>query len=91
MQGLPFCVAGMGDLLALFRCISCRFAFGTNVARPTSLGALGRVYTSSEVGWVAAGCDAAADARLLAAGWQPLSGLIGMLDGTAALRAVCMP
>lgn len=55
MQGLPFCVAGMGDLLALFRCISCRFAFGTDVARPTSLGAPGRVYTSSEVGWVAAG------------------------------------
>ncbi|PRW21123.1 RWP-RK domain-containing transcription factor [Chlorella sorokiniana] len=47
-KGLPFCVAGMGDLLALFRCISCRFAFGTDVARPTSLGAPGRVYTSSE-------------------------------------------
>ncbi len=43
-------MAGMGDLLALFRCISCRFAFGTDVARPTSLGAPGRVYTSSEVG-----------------------------------------
>lgn len=49
-QGMPFCVAGMGDLLALFRCISCRFAFGSNVARPTTLGAPGRVYTSSEVG-----------------------------------------
>ena len=50
LQGMPFCVAGMGDLLALFRCISCRFAFGTDVLRPTSLGAPGRVYTSSEVG-----------------------------------------
>ena len=49
MQGMPFCVAGMGDLLALFRCISCRFNFGTNVARPNTLGAPGRVFTSSEV------------------------------------------
>ena len=49
-QGLPYSINGVGDLLALFRCISCRFAFGTDVARPTSLGAPGRVYTSSEVG-----------------------------------------
>ncbi|KAL4420427.1 hypothetical protein ABPG75_010083 [Micractinium tetrahymenae] len=47
-KNMPFCVAGMGDLLALFRCISCRFAFGTNVAKPATLGAPGRVYTSSE-------------------------------------------
>ena len=47
---MPFAVAGMGDLLALFRCISCRFAFGTDVSKPATLGAPGRVYTSSEVG-----------------------------------------
>lgn len=52
LQGLPFCVAGLGDMLALFRCISCRFAFGTNVQRPNTLGAPGRVFTSSEVGAV---------------------------------------
>jgi hypothetical protein len=48
-QGLPFCVAGTGDLLALFRCISCRYCFGTDVAAPLMLGAPGRVFTSSEV------------------------------------------
>ena len=48
-QGLPFCVAGTGDLLALFRCISCRYCFGTDVGAPLMLGAPGRVFTSSEV------------------------------------------
>jgi hypothetical protein len=47
-KGLPFCVAGMGDLLALFRCISCRFRFGTDAAHPDVLGAPGRVYISGE-------------------------------------------
>ncbi|PSC71723.1 exportin-1-like isoform X2 [Micractinium conductrix] len=47
-KNMPFAVAGMGDLLALFRCISCRFAFGTDVSKPATLGAPGRVYTSSE-------------------------------------------
>lgn len=46
---MPFCVAGLGDLLALFRCISCRFAFGTDVKKVSQLGAPGRVFTSSEV------------------------------------------
>ena len=49
-QGLPFCVAGVGDLLALFRCISCRYCFGTSVDAPEILGAPGRVYTTGEVG-----------------------------------------
>jgi len=44
-QGLPFCVAGVGDLLALFRCISCRYCFGTNIEKPDLLGAPGRVFT----------------------------------------------
>ncbi|KAK9807511.1 hypothetical protein WJX72_001214 [[Myrmecia] bisecta] len=47
-KGLPFCVAGVGDLLALFRCISCRFCFGTDVHNPHTLGAPGRVFTTGE-------------------------------------------
>lgn len=49
-QGLPFCVAGTGDLLALFRCISCRYCFGTDIGAPAMLGAPGRVFATSEVG-----------------------------------------
>lgn len=49
-QGLPFCVAGVGDLLALFRCISCRYCFGTDATKPDMLGAPGRVFTTQEVG-----------------------------------------
>ncbi|KAK9842136.1 hypothetical protein WJX84_002759 [Apatococcus fuscideae] len=45
-KGLPFCVAGVGDFLALFRCISCRYCFGTDVQKPDLLGAPGRVYTT---------------------------------------------
>ena len=48
-QGLPFCVAGVGDLLALFRCISCRYCFGTDATKPELLGAPGRVFTTQEV------------------------------------------
>lgn len=48
-QGLPFCVAGTGDLLALFRCISCRYCFGTNLREPAMLGAPGRVFATTEV------------------------------------------
>jgi len=47
-QGLPYAVAGVGDLLALFRCISCRFSFSTDIMQPRLLGAIGRVYTTSE-------------------------------------------
>ncbi|KAG7671142.1 hypothetical protein Ndes2526B_g02403 [Nannochloris sp. 'desiccata'] len=47
-KGMPFCVAGMGDLLALFRCISCRFNFGTDPYKPEILGAPGRVYSSGK-------------------------------------------
>lgn len=45
---MPFCVAGMGDLLALFRCISCRFNFAADPARLNALGAPGRVFVSGE-------------------------------------------
>jgi hypothetical protein len=48
LQGMPFCVAGMGDLLALFRCISCRFSFGADPSKPQVLGAPGRVYSSGK-------------------------------------------
>ena len=46
-KGMPFCVAGFGDLLALFRCISCRFSFGIDPTLPDQLGAPGRVFTSA--------------------------------------------
>lgn len=48
-QGLPFAIAGVGDLLALFRCVSCRYRFSTDVTRPGLMGAIGRVYSSCEV------------------------------------------
>jgi hypothetical protein len=49
LQGLPFAIAGVGDLLALFRCVSCRYRFSTDVTRPALMGAIGRVYSSCEV------------------------------------------
>ncbi len=42
-------MAGIGDLLALFRCISCRYCFGTDATKPELLGAPGRVFTTQEV------------------------------------------
>ena len=48
-QGLPFCVSGIGDLLALFRCISCRYTFSTDTQAAGLLGAPGRVVTTGEV------------------------------------------
>ena len=35
VQGVPFSVSGTVDLLALFRCISCRFKFTTDVTKPS--------------------------------------------------------
>ena len=48
-KGLPFAVAGVGDLLALFRCVSCRYRFATDAMKPALMGAIGRVYTTCEV------------------------------------------
>ena len=48
-QGLPFAVAGVGDLIALFRCISCRYNFSTTTNAPDLLGAPGRVFATGEV------------------------------------------
>jgi hypothetical protein len=42
-------VAGVGDLLALFRCVSCRYRFSTDTSKPALMGAIGRVYASCEV------------------------------------------
>ncbi|GIL42749.1 hypothetical protein Vafri_148 [Volvox africanus] len=47
-QGLPFAVAGVGDLLALFRCVSVRYRFSTDVMKPALMGAIGRVYSTLE-------------------------------------------
>lgn len=49
-QGLPFCVSGIGDLLALFRCISCRYTFSLSWDEPDLMGAPGRVVCTGEVG-----------------------------------------
>lgn len=49
LQGLPFSIAGVGDLLALFRCVSCRYRFSTDMTKPALMGAIGRVYTTCEV------------------------------------------
>jgi hypothetical protein len=39
----------VGDLLALFRCVSCRYRFSANEARPELMGAIGRVYATCQV------------------------------------------
>ena len=38
-QGLPYSINGAGDLLALFRCISCKYKFGTMLSKPQQMGA----------------------------------------------------
>lgn len=51
--GLPFAVVGVdaaGTLLALFRCVSVRYRFTTDVHKPALMGAIGRVFVSKEVG-----------------------------------------
>ena len=42
-------MAGVGDLIALFRCISCRYNFSTTTNAPDLLGAPGRVFATGEV------------------------------------------
>lgn len=44
-QGIPFCIVGCADLLALFRCISCKYSFSTDTSKPWLMGPVGRVYT----------------------------------------------
>lgn len=47
-RGHPFCVAGSGDLLALFRCLSCRYTFSGEISQPQRLGSPGRVYLTKQ-------------------------------------------
>ncbi len=54
-QGLPYAVAGVGDMLALFRCISCKYTFSTSTDVPDLLGAPGRIFATGEVIAIAAG------------------------------------
>ena len=39
LQGLPYSINGVGDLLALFRCISCKYKFATDVCKAQQMGA----------------------------------------------------
>lgn len=38
-QGLPYSINGVGDLLALFRCISCKYKFATDPGKALQMGA----------------------------------------------------
>lgn len=38
VQGLPYTIHGVGDLLALFRCASCKFNFRFRPEHPSSMG-----------------------------------------------------
>jgi hypothetical protein len=38
-QGTPYSVCGAGDLLSLFRCISCKYICGTDTTRASLMGA----------------------------------------------------
>ncbi|GMH39305.1 hypothetical protein BSKO_07203 [Bryopsis sp. KO-2023] len=48
-QGLPFSISGVGDLLALFRCISCKYRFSTDGSKPETMGAVGRAFAECQV------------------------------------------
>jgi hypothetical protein len=47
-QGMPFSINGCGDLLALFRCISCKYKFSTDTTKTWIMGPVGRVYVTGE-------------------------------------------
>lgn len=44
-----YSITGIGDRLALFRCMSCQYHFTTDILCPSELGAVGRVYTTLQV------------------------------------------
>lgn len=52
-QGLPYSINGVGDLLALFRCISCKYKFATDPGKALQMGAgaLQRLQLQRGVGW----------------------------------------
>ena len=41
--------AGPGDMLALFRCLSCKYSFSPDLKQLAMMGGPGRVYHSGEV------------------------------------------
>ncbi|KAK9816844.1 hypothetical protein WJX72_005826 [[Myrmecia] bisecta] len=47
-KGVPFCVNGSEEMLALFRCISCRYQFSTDIRQLRLLGAPGRVFLTGK-------------------------------------------
>lgn len=47
-RGLAFSISGVGDLLALFRCVSCRYQFAADTSKPHLMGVIGRVYSSAQ-------------------------------------------
>lgn len=47
-KGLPFSLVGPGDLLALFRCLSCKYAFSLDKKQTALMGAPGRVFSTGE-------------------------------------------
>eukprot|EP00798_Chlamydomonas_sp_ICE-L_P023795 gene23795-9357_t len=47
-NGMPFCLAGNSDLLALYRCVSTRYRFSSDASTPAFMGAVGRVYRTLE-------------------------------------------
>lgn len=47
-KGLPASIHGRGDQLALFRYSSCQYRFSADASNPQQMGAVGRVYHTSE-------------------------------------------
>ena len=43
-QGIPYSVMGASDLLALFRCISCKYKFTTDTSKPWLMGPGERIH-----------------------------------------------
>jgi hypothetical protein len=60
-KGLPNVVAGASDLLALFRCVSCRYRFSGDPSKPALMGAIGRVFASGQVGLQRESADSSGD------------------------------
>lgn len=48
-SGAPYAITGAGDLLALFRCVSCRYTFSPRHSDPRQRGSVGRVFQSHRV------------------------------------------
>lgn len=42
-------LTGHGDLLAIFRCLSCKYSFSADLSKQDAMGAPGRVFVSGEV------------------------------------------